>query len=217
MYTIIGGDGKEYGPITEADLRKWISEGRLNAQSLAKAESDAEFRTLATFPEFAAVLGTAAPTIPGIAPVLGTGREDRQAAAQRVKVPAIGLIISSSICIAEAILNLIQLPSAAEKMQQYQSMFQDNPQAQQLMQKIGGLATGPFGYAQVVLQIIIAILILVGAIKMKSLRSYEFAFAAAILSVLPCINPCCGWVLSLIFGIWAMVVLAKPGVKSQFS
>ena len=52
-YTIIGGDGKQYGPITGDDLRKWISEGRLNAQSLAKADSDAEFRPLATFPELA--------------------------------------------------------------------------------------------------------------------------------------------------------------------
>src|SRR5271154_1582470 len=52
-YTIIGGDGKQYGPITGEDLRKWISEGRLNAQSLAKADSDAEFRTLSTFPELA--------------------------------------------------------------------------------------------------------------------------------------------------------------------
>jgi len=52
-YTIIGGDGKQYGPITGDDLRKWISEGRLNAQSLAKADSDAEFRALATFPELA--------------------------------------------------------------------------------------------------------------------------------------------------------------------
>ena len=52
-YTIIGGDGKQYGPITGDDLRKWISEGRLNAQSLVKAESDAEFRSLAMFPELA--------------------------------------------------------------------------------------------------------------------------------------------------------------------
>jgi hypothetical protein len=59
-YTIIGGDGKQYGPITDADLRKWVGEGRLNAQSLVKAESDAEFRPLATFPEFADLLGTGA-------------------------------------------------------------------------------------------------------------------------------------------------------------
>ena len=53
MYAIIGGDGKEYGPITAAELRKWISEGRLNAQSQVKGESDAAFRSLSTFPEFA--------------------------------------------------------------------------------------------------------------------------------------------------------------------
>jgi uncharacterized membrane protein len=55
-YTIIGGDGKQYGPITTDDLYKWIAEGRLNAQSQAKAESDVEFRALSTFPEFADAL-----------------------------------------------------------------------------------------------------------------------------------------------------------------
>jgi GYF domain 2 len=60
MYKIIGGDGQEYGPVTEADLCKWIAEGRLNGQSLVKAESDTEFRALSTFPEFAGALGEAA-------------------------------------------------------------------------------------------------------------------------------------------------------------
>lgn len=55
-YTIIGGDGKQYGSISEDDLRKWIAEGRLNAQSQAKAEDDAEFRPLSAFPEFADAL-----------------------------------------------------------------------------------------------------------------------------------------------------------------
>ncbi len=52
-YSIIGGDGKEYSSVLGEDLRRWIAEGRLSAQSLAKAESDAEFRPLSTFPEFA--------------------------------------------------------------------------------------------------------------------------------------------------------------------
>jgi len=56
MFTIIGGDGKEYGPITDADVRQWIAEGRLNGESRAKAENDAEFRGLAQFPEFATAL-----------------------------------------------------------------------------------------------------------------------------------------------------------------
>jgi uncharacterized membrane protein len=52
-YIIIGGDGKEYGPVTTNDVRQWLAEGRLSAQSLVKAESDAEFRPLEKFPEFA--------------------------------------------------------------------------------------------------------------------------------------------------------------------
>jgi hypothetical protein len=55
-YIIVGGDNKEYGPVSEADVRQWIAEGRLNAESRVKAESDAEFRALAQFPEFAAAL-----------------------------------------------------------------------------------------------------------------------------------------------------------------
>jgi uncharacterized membrane protein len=53
MYTIIGGDQKEYGPIPEDDVRQWIAEGRLNEQSLVKGPGDTEFRPLEKFPEFA--------------------------------------------------------------------------------------------------------------------------------------------------------------------
>ena len=55
-YTIIGGDQKQYGPISEEDLRKWIAEGRLNAQSLVQAHGDVEWKPLSAFPEFADVL-----------------------------------------------------------------------------------------------------------------------------------------------------------------
>lgn len=59
-YYIIGGDTKEYGPIWSEDIRKWIAEGRLNAQSLAKGEGDTAWRTLGSFPEFADVFRSAA-------------------------------------------------------------------------------------------------------------------------------------------------------------
>ena len=57
MFRIIGGDGKEYGPIGVDDVRRWIAEGRLNAQTLAKAEGGASWQPLGAFPEFADVLG----------------------------------------------------------------------------------------------------------------------------------------------------------------
>jgi len=60
MYKIIGGDQKEYGSISAEDMRKWIAEGRLNTQTLAKAEGDEEFRPLGGFPEFVDALAAAA-------------------------------------------------------------------------------------------------------------------------------------------------------------
>jgi uncharacterized membrane protein len=51
MYTIIGGDGKEYGPVAAAQVRSWIADGRANLQTKAKAQGSEEWRTLADFPE----------------------------------------------------------------------------------------------------------------------------------------------------------------------
>jgi len=78
-YIIIGGDGKEYGPVSETDVRQWIAEGRLNADSRVKAESDAEFRSLAQFPEFASNLtATAQSAPPALASLTGQDNSDWQ-------------------------------------------------------------------------------------------------------------------------------------------
>jgi uncharacterized membrane protein len=60
-YIIIGGDQKEYGPITENDIRQWITEGRINAQTMAKGDGAAEWRALAAFPEFSDLFATHVP------------------------------------------------------------------------------------------------------------------------------------------------------------
>ena len=67
-YTIIGGDQKPYSSVTADDIRRWIADGRLNAQSLAKEENDTEWRPLSAFPEFADALAaqTAAPITPSL-------------------------------------------------------------------------------------------------------------------------------------------------------
>ena len=57
-------------------------------------------------------------------------------------------------------------------------------------------------------------LVLVGALNMKRLESYSLAMAGAIVSVIPCLAPCC--VFSLPFGIWALVVLSDPRVRAAF-
>ncbi len=64
------------------------------------------------------------------------------------------------------------------------------------------------------LEVIIGILVIVGAQKMKRLESYGFAMAAAVLSMIPYLSPCC--CLGLPFGIWAIVVLADGQVRAAF-
>jgi hypothetical protein len=55
MFKIIGGDGKEYGPVTVEQLRQWVVEGRANATSLVRRETESNWQTLGSLPELAAV------------------------------------------------------------------------------------------------------------------------------------------------------------------
>jgi hypothetical protein len=55
--------------------------------------------------------------------------------------------------------------------------------------------------------------LIVGGWRMRKLRSYGLAIAAAWLAVLPCTV---GWILGLPMGIWALVTLQNPEVKAWF-
>ena len=43
MYRVIGADGKEYGPVTLEQLKTWVAESRLNAQTKVRPEGSAEY------------------------------------------------------------------------------------------------------------------------------------------------------------------------------
>jgi hypothetical protein len=213
-YTIIGGDQKPYSSVTPDDIRRWIADGRLNGQSFAKEENDTEWRPLSAFPEFAAALAgsSSAPPPPLTAPVTGADA-GHDAALQLVKGPAIGLKVTAILNLVLALWSLVKLIFFRSDLSQlYSGMPQFNdPQVQQLLH----LANGPLGIINSLFALAMSVLVLIGAAKMQSLRSFEFAFAAAILAMIPCLTPCCA--LGLPFGIWALVVLNKPEVKSQFS
>jgi flagellar motor component MotA len=76
------------------------------------------------------------------------------------------------------------------------------------------MMSGGIGIVSGIVGMVIGVVILMGALKMKKLESYGFSMAAAILAMLPCISPCC--LIGLPIGIWAVVVLNKPEVKSAF-
>jgi len=70
MYKIIGGDGKEYGPVSAADVRRWVAEGRANAQTQVLPEGTTEWRALGGLPEFADLLSSG-PAASGAPPPYG--------------------------------------------------------------------------------------------------------------------------------------------------
>ena len=60
MYKLIGADGREYGPVSADQLRRWIGERRLNAQTLIRAEGSADWKPLGSVPEFSLWPGSSA-------------------------------------------------------------------------------------------------------------------------------------------------------------
>jgi hypothetical protein len=203
MYKIIGTDGKEYGPITAEQLKQWIAEGRANQQTKVLPEGAIEWKPLAEIPELATA-ATIAPPPPQPAypyqPVV-------TAAITQVQGPAIGLIVTAILgflaTIGAIIWNLVgagmatSRPGINPELEQFFTMFSGTL----------GVVSGVFG-------LVVSGLILFGALKMKKLENHGWAITASILALAPCISPCC--FIGLPIGIWALVVLAKPEVKSAF-
>lgn len=77
------------------------------------------------------------------------------------------------------------------------------------------LVYGSFSVAG--LDFLASFIVLLGGIRMLSLKNYGLAVFAAILAALPVVScsGCCG--LGVIIGIWAIVVLINPEVRGSFT
>jgi hypothetical protein len=72
---------------------------------------------------------------------------------------------------------------------------------------------GAFAIPIRIVGIVLAVLVIMGAGKMKRLESHGWGMASSIIAMIPCTG-CC--LLGLPFGIWSLVVLNKPEVKDAF-
>jgi hypothetical protein len=209
-YTIIGGDQKPYSSVTADDIRRWIADGRLNAQSLAREGNDTEWRPLSAFPEFADVFAaSSAPPPPLTAPMAGAG-DGRDAALKLVKGPAIALIVTASLGIAYYGFSGLFTLFTGGTMFHHEMPPDIPPQMRSFIEGMQGPLAG-------VINLMIAALngfVLFGAIKLLRLRNLSVATVASVVAMLPC-QCCC--LFGLPFGIWALMVLNKPEVKSQFT
>jgi TM2 domain-containing membrane protein YozV len=63
MYKIVGVNGQQYGPVGAEEIRRWIAENRVNAQTLVQTEARPDWMPLGSLPEFASELKPVPPTI----------------------------------------------------------------------------------------------------------------------------------------------------------
>jgi TM2 domain-containing membrane protein YozV len=63
MYKIAGVDGQQYGPVSAEEIRRWIADKRVNAQTLVQMEGAQEWKPLGSFSEFASELKSVPPPI----------------------------------------------------------------------------------------------------------------------------------------------------------
>lgn len=90
MFTILGADGKEYGPVPVGKVHEWINGGRANLQTKARRADETEWKTLGDYPEFAAPPPVAAG--PTLAPGGAADSTARPAVPQDPKTYAAELI-----------------------------------------------------------------------------------------------------------------------------
>jgi uncharacterized membrane protein len=76
MYTILGSDGKEYGPVSADQLKSWIADNRVNADTPVKMEGLTDWKRVGDLPEFQTASQAAAQSSTATTGSTGTGELD---------------------------------------------------------------------------------------------------------------------------------------------
>lgn len=150
-------------------------------------------------------------------------------ARQRVQAPAIALLVVGILNLFPALIQIagtVWIAVAPEQIQKMmEDMQKDNAGAQNPFKALlGGQGQAQIGSPASVIQnvvlsfvmVLIVVFNLLGAMRMLSLRSYALSVAGAICAAIPCLScgGCC--LFGEIIGIWALVVLLNPDVRSEF-
>ena len=194
----MGGDKKEYGPYSVDQMKRFMAENRLNANTNVRTTGGG-WKSASTYPE----LGQSVAPMPG----QSQGAASLQSIQQMVSGPATFMMVMAIIGIVFNIISLVLnlLGSGMVAAGSSGGGMSDAETVDLIANLVGGVGGA-------IVSLIIQGLVLFGSIKMKKLQSYGLSMTAAILSI-TC-NCCCP--ISWGAGIWALVVLSKPGVKAAF-
>ena len=128
-------------------------------------------------------------------------------AAQQVQGPAMGLLVTAGLALLFTVLGLV-MNIAGVGMSGLSGMGGSAATDQYMSMMSGGV-----GIVVSLLGLALYGFVLWGALQMKQLRNWNIAMGASIAAMLPC-SCCC--IIGLPIGIWSLIVLMKPEVKSAF-
>jgi hypothetical protein len=136
---------------------------------------------------------------PGLVPA---GNPDAE---RLVQGPGTALLVVGIICVLAAVLGTVSNVTGVGR---------GNQPVPPEFERWVEMMSGPTAIVAGVIQMALGILAIVAAGKMKRLESYGLLMTATILTMLPCTSGCC--CIGLPIGIWILIVLSKPEVKSAF-
>lgn len=242
MYRIRGGDGLEYGPVESDKIAQWIRERRLDRASLVlKGSGEVSWVRLGDLPEFAEVLRsvetppplpTYHPNVSQASPTSGPqafpaashlfnqlGGSEAEARAA-VEMPAILLIIYGGLSLLSHIGGLVT--NSIGQAMNSEFFFQSSNLStegmppwlikflQAAMQHPPRIALGEH-----LVGLVLAAVIIWGAIEMKRLGSRSVAMISAVLTLIPCLAGCCCCI-GIPLGFWALLLLNRPNIARYY-
>lgn len=141
-------------------------------------------------------------------------------AAQRVRIPAIIQIVLWSLSALSSVYSLVRAMVGIDTeqiMAVIRKATENNPDAAQMMQateQIIGIYSA-YALPTALVSVVVMLVGLIGSIRMLQMKTYGLAMVAAVLTLIPCVGPCC--CLGLPIGIWSLVVLSNTQVRQQFT
>lgn len=89
LYKIIGADGREYGPVAAEQLRQWVTDGRVNAQTLVQPDGETDWKALANYPD------VLPPVAPPVAPTMTEPPAKLPGADKKISAGICGILLGS--------------------------------------------------------------------------------------------------------------------------
>jgi hypothetical protein len=141
-------------------------------------------------------------------------------AQRRVCIPAIGLIVTGILTLVVAIVGAYGITTIPEIIQTRCDEIEKEPRLTEIKKRDLIDSVKRMELTVTVVAIItdlfyasMAVIVIVGGIKLKNLTSAGWARSAAILGMIPlCVSY--AWLLGLPFGIWTIRVLRRPDVQA---